>query len=133
VSRSSCHAADRRRRDPNPPKILAGLYVRWRPTSSQIGLVPGIPDRTSPDRLRQHGIQLRTRGSWDHEDRRTRPAETACELYSQAGLNHIELLTGQPAQTVRGFVRRAGIPTRRPGGRSPFIRRRRAATARPRC
>lgn len=40
-----------------------------------------------------------------------------------AGLNHIELLTGQPAQTVRGFMRRSGIPVRHAGGRSPFMRR----------
>jgi hypothetical protein len=39
------------------------------------------------------------------------------------GLNHIELLTGQPAMTVRGFMRRAGIPIRQPGGRTPFLRR----------
>ncbi|MGH3187922.1 MAG: antitoxin Xre-like helix-turn-helix domain-containing protein [Streptosporangiaceae bacterium] len=40
-----------------------------------------------------------------------------------AGLNHIELLTGQPAMTVRGFMRREGIPVRHPGGRTPFLRR----------
>jgi predicted HTH domain antitoxin len=39
------------------------------------------------------------------------------------GLNHIELLTGQPAGTVRGFMRREGIPLRHPGGRTPFRRR----------
>jgi hypothetical protein len=39
------------------------------------------------------------------------------------GLNHIELLTGQPAMTVRGFMRREGIPLRHPGGRTPFLRR----------
>jgi hypothetical protein len=33
------------------------------------------------------------------------------------GLHHIELLTGQPAQTVRGFMRRCGIP--RPPSRRP--------------
>lgn len=43
-----------------------------------------------------------------------------------AGLAHIELLTGQPAMTVRGFMRRAGIPLRHPGGRTPFLRRSRA-------
>jgi hypothetical protein len=43
------------------------------------------------------------------------------------GLTHIELLTGQPAMTVRGFMRRAGIPLRHPGGRTPFLRRWRAA------
>jgi hypothetical protein len=43
-----------------------------------------------------------------------------------AGLHHIELLTGQPAMTVRGFMRRTGITPRHPGGRSPFLRRWRA-------
>jgi hypothetical protein len=44
-----------------------------------------------------------------------------------AALTHIELLTGQPAMTVRGFMRRAGIPLRHPGGRTPFLRRWHAA------
>jgi hypothetical protein len=43
------------------------------------------------------------------------------------GLPHIELLTGQPAETVRGFMHRAGIPLRHPGGRTPFLRRWRAS------
>ena len=46
-----------------------------------------------------------------------------------AGLNHIELLTGQAAGTVRGFMRRAGIPLRPPGGRTPFLRRWRTGLA----
>jgi hypothetical protein len=47
------------------------------------------------------------------------------ELYWHcgAGLSHIEFLTGQPAMTVRGFMRREGIPVRHPGGRTPFLRR----------
>jgi len=51
------------------------------------------------------------------------------ELYWGCGaaLTHIELLTGQPAMTVRGFMRRAGIPLRHPGGRTPFLRRWRAS------
>jgi hypothetical protein len=39
------------------------------------------------------------------------------------GLNHIELLTGQPAESIRRFMWRAGIPLRHPGGRTPFLRR----------
>jgi hypothetical protein len=39
------------------------------------------------------------------------------------GLNHIELLTGQPAQTIGGLMRRCGITRRHPGGLSPFLRR----------
>jgi hypothetical protein len=44
------------------------------------------------------------------------------------GLNHVELLTGQAAESVRGFMRRAGIPLRHPGGRCPFLRRWRTGT-----
>jgi hypothetical protein len=40
-----------------------------------------------------------------------------------AGVNHIELLTGQAAGTVRKFMQHAGIPLRSAGGRSPFMRR----------
>lgn len=46
-----------------------------------------------------------------------------------AGLNHIELLTGQPTESVRGFMRRAGIPLRHSGGRTPFMRRWRSGLA----
>jgi hypothetical protein len=54
------------------------------------------------------------------------------ELYWACGigLNHIELLTGQPAMTVRGFMHRSGIPLRHPGGRTPFMRRWRATARR---
>ena len=46
-----------------------------------------------------------------------------------AGLNHIELLTGQPAGSIRGFMRRVGIPLRPAGGRTPFMRRWRSGLA----
>ena len=201
-------------------EILAEMYLRQRLDTVQIAVILGIPDRTIRDRLRRYGIRVRTRGGWDREDRRTIPAETLRELYSQdgftadeigrklgtsrktvlrnahdlglpvrtggavhqpgpgeielinalyadavvaaalirhkipsvppggplwkrfpepvplskrivedlywhcgVGLNHIELLTGQPSQTVRGFMSRAGIGVRHPGGRSPFIQR----------
>ena len=39
------------------------------------------------------------------------------------GLSHIELLTGQPAQTVGRLMGRYEITTRPPGGLSPFLRR----------
>ena len=45
------------------------------------------------------------------------------------GTNHIELLTGQAAESVRGFMRRAGVPLRPPGGRTPFLRRWQAGPA----
>ena len=51
--------------------------------------------------------------------------ELAEELYVTCGvgLRHIELLSGQPAETIRGLLHAQGIPLRPPGGRSPFMRR----------
>jgi hypothetical protein len=210
----------RRADPPDLPAILAELYVRQRLATPQIGRLLGVPDRTVRARLRQHGIQVRTRGGWQREDRRTLPAGTLRMLYTVyglsaddvarkldtsrkivlrtahdlgmpvrmggavapsgldeiqlvdalyadelvrtvlaehrispvpaggaiwerfpepvplterlvrdlywrcgIGLNHIELVTGQPEHTVWGFMRRTGIATRHPGGRSPFMRR----------
>ncbi|MGH3172116.1 MAG: hypothetical protein ACRDN0_40450 [Trebonia sp.] len=47
------------------------------------------------------------------------------DLYWGCGtsVTHIELLTGQAAESIRRFMRRAGIPLRHSGGRSPFLRR----------
>jgi len=55
-------------------------------------------------------------------------AELAEELYVACGLGvrHIELLTGQPAQTILRLLRAEGITRRPAGGRSPFMRRWRA-------
>jgi hypothetical protein len=55
-------------------------------------------------------------------------AQLAEELYARCGLGirHIELLTGQPAQTVLRLLTRYGIARRPPGGRTPFLRRWRA-------
>jgi hypothetical protein len=51
--------------------------------------------------------------------------ELAKELYASCGLalRHIELISGQPAETVRDLLRAEGIALRQPGGRSPFMRR----------
>lgn len=217
------------RRHGDPPdlaEVLTDLYVRQRLTIAQAGALLGIPARTVRDRLRRYGIQARTRGGWEREDRRVLPPEALWDLYSRnglsaddvgrkldasrkavlrnahdqglpvraggavhqsgpaeielvsalyadalvdavlaehkiprvpaggpiwqrfpepvplsrqlvadlywgcgVGLNHIELLTGQPAQTVGGFMHRAGIAIRHPGGRSPFLRRWRTGSA----
>ena len=213
------------RRDDPPglPRVLAELYVAGRLGSAQIAAIVGMPERTVRDRLRRYGIQVRTRGGWNREDRQQVTAEVLDDLYTGLGLSadevgrrlgtcrstvlrsahalgvpvrsggampapgpekielvnalyvdpliaavldardiprvppgapiwqrfpdpvpltaplvkdlywgcgaalaHIELLTGQPAMTVRGFMRRAGIPLRHPSGRSPFLRRWRA-------
>jgi hypothetical protein len=46
----------------------------------------------------------------------------SCGLSTQ----HIELLTGQPAESVRRLLANGGIILRGAGGRSPFMRRWRA-------
>lgn len=58
-------------------------------------------------------------------------AETARELYVSCGLGiqHIELLTGQPSESVRRLLAGSGIILRGAGGRSPFLRRWRARLA----
>jgi hypothetical protein len=55
--------------------------------------------------------------------------DLAKELYLACGLGlrHIELISGQPAETVRALLRGQGIKLRPPGGRSPFMRRWRGA------
>ncbi len=51
--------------------------------------------------------------------------DLAEELYvsSGIGVHHIELLTGQPADSVRKLLHAAGVAPRPAGGRSPFLRR----------
>lgn len=53
------------------------------------------------------------------------PPELAEELYVTCGLalRHIELLSGQPNETVRALLHSRGVPRRPAGGRSPFMRR----------
>jgi hypothetical protein len=57
--------------------------------------------------------------------------ELAAELYLNCGLGirHIELLCGQPNETVRSWLRRQGVRLRPAGGRSPFMRRQRGTAA----
>jgi hypothetical protein len=211
------------RRSPDPPylaALLTHLYLGQRLTTRQIGELLGMPEKRVRDRLRRHRIQVRTRGAWQREDRRSLPAGTLRTLYLQYGLtadevsreldasrkivlrsahdlglpvraavalppaapakirlvrelyadecvqgalarhkidpvpagapiwqrfpqpvpltqrlvtdlycgcglafSHVELITGQPASTVRGFMRRSGIASRPSGERSPFLQR----------
>jgi hypothetical protein len=208
---------------PDLPQRLRELYSDARLGSPRIAEILGIPERTLRERLRRYGIETRTRGSWNREDRTTAPEDELRVLYQElgltaaeagqrlglsgntvlrsahalglpvrvggavplpgpdeielvsalytdplvdavltlhdiaqvppggplaarfprpvplttalvkdlywgcgVGLNHIELLTGQAAGSVRGFMRRSGIELRPPGGRTPFLRRWRA-------
>jgi DNA-binding CsgD family transcriptional regulator len=99
------------------------------PNPGEIELVSALyGDRLIDEVLTVHGIPHVPAGG-SISDRFPTPVPLTTPLVKDlywgcgVGLNHIELLTGQPAQTVLGFMRRAGIPLRRPGGRSPFLRR----------
>lgn len=58
--------------------------------------------------------------------------ELVTDLYVECGIgiNHLEMLTGQPASTVRRRLHTLGVPSRRAGGRTPFRRRWRASMSR---
>lgn len=98
--------------DPGEIKLVSALYA----------------DRMIDEVLTTHGIP-RVPAGGSISDRFPTPVPLTTPLVKDlywgcgVGLNHIELLTGQAAQTVLGFMQRAGIPLRRPGGRSPFLRR----------
>lgn len=209
-----------------PDTFLADLYLRQRLTCAQISELTLIPARTVQDRLRAHGIRLRSRGKFNREDRLAVEPDVLAEMYLHAGLSsgeigkilgvsrnvvlrtahdhglpvrlggpaprhgpadielidalyrdpdvqrsmaryglpqvppgapiwqrfpvpvrltqelvtelyvscglgltHIELLTGQPAESVRKLLRSSDITLRSPGGRSPFLRRWRVGEA----
>ena len=204
-------------------ELMASLYADYGQSSAQISALTGVPQRTVRDRLRAHGVRMRTKGPMNREDRTTIPAEVLEEFYVSAGLSaacvgellgvsrhvvlrtahdqglpvrvggpepgrgpaeielidalyadplvrhalsrhgiarrppggpvwqrfpvplpvspelaeelyigcglaarHIELLTGQPAQTILRLLQAHGIPRRAAGGRTPFMRRWRA-------
>jgi hypothetical protein len=209
-----------------PDALLADLYLRHRLTCAQISELTQIPPRTVHDRLRAHGVTLRTRGGFNREDRLAVEPDLLADMYLRAGLSsgevgrplgvsrrvvlrtahdegmpvrvggpepsdgpteieliaalyadadvrqalarhglpavppggpiwqrfpvparlgpdlaeelyvscgisvhHIELLTGQPAESVRKLLHAAGVALRPGGGRSPFLCRRRAGRA----
>lgn len=207
-------------------EAMARLYIDAGLTSLQIASLTGVPERTVRDRLRARGVQMRTRGRLNREDRLTVSAAVLEQLYVAAGLpaadigrllgvsrhvvlraahdeglpvriggpepdsgpadieliealyadplvqralsrhgiapipaggaiwqrfpvphrvgpelaedlyvtcglsvRHIELLTGQPSQTILRLLRSRGVARRPAGGRSPFLRRWREASS----
>jgi hypothetical protein len=72
-------------------EVLALLYAHGGLTSRQVGALLGIPERTIRDRLRRYGIQVRSRGRWNREDRRVVPAGILLALYSGAGMTAAEV------------------------------------------
>ncbi len=60
--------------------LMADLYLRLRLPSTQITELTGIPDRSVRDRLRAHGVPMRTRGRCNREDRIIIPPEDLADL-----------------------------------------------------
>jgi hypothetical protein len=105
----------RRASDPaNLPLLLDQLYVRERLRSSQIGLLLGIPERRIRERLREFGIQSRTRGSYNREDRSGAPAASLEAMYVQAGMSadQVGVTLGMSRSTVLRSAHDLGLPVR---------------------
>lgn len=99
-------------RGPSRIELLAALYA-----DPQVSRV-----------LRRHGIPvMRLAGPiWARFPEPCQlTADLVTDLYQGCGLSlqHVELLTGQPATAVSALLRDGGVQLRPPGGRSPFIRR----------
>jgi hypothetical protein len=110
-----------------------GLPVRpggtYEPGSREIELINALyADRAVSGALARHKIPLVPAGApvWARfPDPVPLSVQLVADLYWRCGtgVHHIELLTGQPTQTVLGFMHRNAIQLRHPGGRSPFMRR----------
>jgi hypothetical protein len=97
-----------------PVTLLADLYLRHRLTCAQISELTQIPPETVRDRLRAGGIQLRTRGRFNREDRLAVDPDVLADLYLRAGLPSGEI--GALLGVSRGVVLRTahdeGLPVR---------------------
>jgi hypothetical protein len=115
-----------RRRAPSGPgagvadEVLADMYLRRRLTSAQISGLTRIPARTIQDRLHAQGIQLRTRGRFNREDRIAVEPHVLAQMYVHAGLPAGEV--GEVLGVSRKIVLRSahdqGLPVR-VGGPAP--------------
>lgn len=82
------------RRLPDPsdlPCLLYELYICQRLTSRQVGTRLGMSERTIRDRLRELGIQVRTRGWANREDRTLLPLDEVESMYLEDGSSAQEI------------------------------------------
>jgi hypothetical protein len=119
--------------DQGLPVRIGGPKPRHGP--SEIELIDTLyADPLVRQTLSRHGIARRPPGGpiWQRFPIPVDVApELAKELYVSCGLGlrHIELITGQPAETVRALLLGQDVKLRSPGGRSPFLRRWRGSPA----
>ncbi len=93
---------------------MARLYLDARLSSGRISWITGIPERTVRARLRRCGVNMRTRGRLNREDRTTVPADALAELYVRAGLTATETgqMLGVSFRTVLRAAHDQGLPVR---------------------
>jgi hypothetical protein len=113
--------------DQGLPVRVGGPRPRYGPT--EIELIDALyADPLVQQAMSRHGLAMRPAGGpiWQRfpVPEPVGP-ELAEELYVACGLGlrHIELLSGQPAETIRALLHARGIGLRPAGGRSPFMRR----------
>lgn len=103
------------RKGPEAIELIAALYA----------------DAQVAETLARHRVPVRPAGGrlWERFPEPVMlTAAMLAELYTECGLSltHIELLTGRPTITIARALLSADVVLRRPGGRSPFMRRWRA-------
>lgn len=107
--------ADRRWVGPaDLPALLVDWYVRERLTSAEIAERLGVAERTVRNRLVEYGIEVRSRGRCNREDRGAVPTEELIELYVDAGLTAAEVADklGCAARTVLRTAHDLGLAVR---------------------
>lgn len=94
--------------------MLQEWYLVQRLTSKQIGERLGMSERTVRNRLAEYGIDTRSRGAHNREDRHALSEEDLIELYVRAGLTATEV--GDKFGVFRNVVLRVahdlGLPVR---------------------
>jgi len=97
-----------------PDALLADLYLRHRLTCARISGLTQVPERTVHDRLRAHGITLRTRGRFNREDRLAVDPDILADMYVRAGLASGEVgkLLGVSRRVVLRTAHDEGLPVR---------------------
>jgi hypothetical protein len=109
-----------------PDALLADLYLKHRLTCAQISELTQIPPRTVHDRLRAHGVTLRTRGRFNREDPLAIEPGILADMYLRAGLTSGEVgrLLGVSRRVVLRTAHDEGVPVR-VGGTGSLSRARR--------
>jgi hypothetical protein len=101
--------------------LVEDLYLRLGLSSTAIGKLLGVPDRTVREWLKAQGVSMRTRGRLSREDRQDAPVEALIDLYVRGGLSAAETgrLLGIPGRVVLRTAHDAGLPVRPGVPRTP--------------